>query len=366
MTPAGPRHRNRPLEPHWDAASSRLINLVLALRGTARSTAWVTDHVHGYLPPLTGLSDEDTKRKQDSARRQFDRDRELLGDVGIEVEKITRTDSDGKPEEHFVIDPEVSDLAEFDLTPGEWDVLAASAHWVPNASLVPEVQAALTKLAADAPDGGVGPYADAPDMSGRVPDAQDLGNDDINTLVKALDRNLSLTFNYWPSLTSEPTERHLDPWAVAAVGANLYVTGHDRDRGAQRTFRLSRIADLEVGTDIIRHPAPDRPGADLVAEGLNSSSGVVTARVLFRDDGASASGAQELRAMATGPEEPHPEGTVRTIGPVARSLLLRKACEYAPDALVLSPPDLVTDVVKQLSGALETFSADSTATEEAP
>lgn len=362
MSPAGPGHRNRALEPHWDPASSRLINLALALRGTARPTAWVTAHVHGYLPPLTGLSEEETKRKQDSARRQFDRDRELLGDIGIEVEKITRTDADGRPEEHFVIDPEVSDLAELDLTPGQWDALAAAAHWVPNTSLVPEVQAALTKLAVDAPDGAVGPYADAPDMSGRVPDAQDLGNDDINTLVKALDRNLSLTFNYWPSLTSEPKERHLDPWAVAAVGANLYVTGHDRDRGAQRTFRLSRIADLEVGTDIIRHQAPDLPGAVLVAEGLQATFGVVTARVLFRD----ADGAQELRAMANGPEEPHPEGTVRTIGPVARSLLLRKACEYAPDALVLSPPDLVTDVVKQLSGALETFSADAETTQEAP
>lgn len=353
MSPAGPQHRNRAMQPYWDPAASRIINLVLALRGTARSASWVMAHVHGYLPPLTGLPGAEVERKRASARRQFDRDRQLLSSIGIEVENLSRTDANGEPEEHYVIDPEVSDLAELDLTSGQWNVLAAAANWVPNASLVPVVQAALTKLAVDAPDKAVGPYADAPDMSGRVSDAEDLGNEDINTLVKALDRNLSLTFNYWPARTAEPRQRRLDPWAVAAVGANLYVTGHDRDRGAQRTFRLSRIADLEVGTDIIRHPAPDRPGSELVTEGLQMSSGVVTARVLFRDAGG---GAQELRALATGAEESHTEGTVRTIGPISRAELLRKACEYAPDALVLSPPDLVADVVEQLTTARETFS----------
>jgi proteasome accessory factor B len=341
-------------DTHWDKASTRILNLILALNATPRSFAWIRANVEGY-----------TDGEEPTILRRLSRDLETVSDIGIEIVKVTAPSVSGSgDEERYVIDHAVSDLPDLELSAGEWEVLSLAAQWVPNPSLASTVRAALTKLVTQSPSSAPGPYAGRQGLAGRVSDAQDLSDTDINTLLLALNRNLALSFHYWTARTTEPTERHLDPWAVAAVGGKLYLTGYDRGRDAQRTFRLSRIADFEVGDDIIQHPAPDRPATELVREGLQSSSVLVTARVLFpyTEDGETR--AQELRAYASddavsedqdSSPESHPDGTVMSIGPVDRSWLVRQACAYAPDALVLSPPDLVNDVVARLTEARDKF-----------
>lgn len=322
--------RNRPTEVHWDPAASRLLNLVLALTDRPRSVGWIRTHVDGY----TG--DAETVRKR------FDRDRALIDDLGLVITETTGTDTDGHPELQYGIDPTSSFLPDLTVTDAQWQALRPAAQWVPNQSLAAPVRHALQKLSTVAPasdtDGG-------PGFSAPVPDAVDLTDADIEALNIALDRNLSLRFNYWPALTKDPQVRHLDPWGVAAVDGRLYLTGHDNDRDGQRTFRLSRIADLEATATLIRHHAPDRPVAHLVGEGLRASSTTVTARVRFLTDGA-----QELRAAAT----PAGHGEY-TVGPVDRRWLIRTAASYATDALVVDPPDVVADIITHLEDAVRTF-----------
>ncbi|MGO1949575.1 MAG: helix-turn-helix transcriptional regulator [Mycobacteriaceae bacterium] len=348
MSPAPHRatNRNRAREVHWDKATTRVLDLVVALDDRPRSLSWIHLNVRGY-----------TTGDIDAVRKRFDRDRRLLAGVGIELAEATGVDGDGAPEVQYRVDRDLSFLPDLGITPGEWDVLSPAARWVPNGSLTAPVQRALTKLAAIAPEPSSGTIGDVGNVTGQVPDAQDLTDDDIATLHRALDRNLTLDFHYWPALTETPQDRHLDPWAVAAVGGKLYLTGFDRDRGAQRTFRLSRVADLSVGSDIVRHGPPDRPASALVTEGLQASSVMVTAQVLFRGEGA-----QELRALGrVGPDDgsAHPDGTVLTVGPVERTWLVRQACAYAPDAIVLSPPDVVADVVSQLELAAARFGEET-------
>lgn len=322
--------RNRPTEVHWDAASSRLLNLVFALSERPRSLAWLRAHVDGY------------SGETDAVRKRFDRDRALVDELGLSVVESTGTDADGDPELQYQLDPATSFLPDLELSDSHWQALRPAAQWVPNESLADPVRHALQKLSTVAPASDV---EGGPGFSAAVPDAVDITDADIRAINVALDRNLSLRFNYWPALTKDPQVRHLDPWGVAAVDGRLYLTGHDNDRDGQRTFRLSRIADLEATATLIRHHAPDRPVAHLVGEGLRASSTTVTARVRFLTDGA-----QELRAAAT----PAGHGEY-AVGPVDRRWLIRTAASYATDALVVDPPDVVADIITHLEDAVRTF-----------
>lgn len=61
----------------------------------------------------------------------------------------------------------------------------------------------------------------------------------------------------------EATWRTVDPWAVASVGGSWYLTGHDHDRDATRSFRLDRILRAELLDDAAT-PAPPEVALDLV------------------------------------------------------------------------------------------------------
>jgi proteasome accessory factor B len=325
---------NRPAEIHWDQASSRLLNLVLALTDRPRSLQWIRAHVDGYSGDI------------ETVRKRFDRDRPLLDELGLVVVESSGIDDDGYPEVRYGIDPAPSFLPDLTITDAQWQALRPAAQWVPNQPLAAPVRQALQKLSTVAPASDV----DAgPGFSAPVPDAVDLTDADIEALNVAMDRNLSLRFHYWPALTEHPQLRRLDLWGVAAVDGRLYLTGFDLDRDSQRTFRLSRIADLEAAATLIRHRAPDRPVAELVTEGLRASSTMVTARVRFLTDGA-----QELRVLAS----PADESGACVVGPVDRRWLVRTAASYATDCLVVDPPDVVADIITHLEDAVRTFGGE--------
>lgn len=56
-----------------------------------------------------------------------------------------------------------------------------------------------------------------------------------------------------------PKERELDPWTLHVSQGSWYVQGHDHRSGEPRTFRLDRIAELEVLDTPVEVAAPDGP-----------------------------------------------------------------------------------------------------------
>jgi proteasome accessory factor B len=60
-------------------------------------------------------------------------------------------------------------------------------------------------------------------------------------LLEAATSRRAVTFAYRRPDQSEPIGRRVEPWGVVEVSGRWYVVGHDRDRGATRVFRLSRI-----------------------------------------------------------------------------------------------------------------------------
>jgi len=334
---SGRSGRNRPVPVYWEEGASRILNLLVTLLDsrTPRSTGWIREKVGGY------------EGTADTVRKQLERDRLILRQLGVQVTVESATDDEGLTEKRYSVDRETSFLPEFRFTPGQWAAVSAAGRWAMEPELAALVRAAVTKLT---PAGPVSVGGPAP-VVGALPDTTDLTDDDIRTLTRSLDQGHLLRFNYWPSPTAEPRERTLEPWGVAAVDGRLFLTGHDVDRGAQRTFRLSRIADLEPVPATRSVPVPDRPVRELVIEGLEAASSLVTATVLFCNGRA-----QELRARAVGDPVLHREGEVLTVGPVDRLWLVRTAAAYAPDAVVLGPDDIVGEIVTLLRHARDILS----------
>jgi proteasome accessory factor C len=54
----------------------------------------------------------------------------------------------------------------------------------------------------------------------------------------------------------EPRPRTVDPWRVQIVGGAWYLQGYDHGADDRRTFRLDRVADVEVTEDPATVPAP--------------------------------------------------------------------------------------------------------------
>lgn len=308
--------RNAPVAVSWDQGASRLFNLVIALinEPSARSVDWIISHVAGY-----------DAANAEANRKQFHRDRAALHSFGVTFH-VDKEDA----QELWSLSSDDLFLPELDLTEQEADVLAAAARWNQSESLSAATESAYRKLAAAGLQRGLGES-----VIPSVPDHTELDQASITAIFRALDKGLRLSFDYYPSLLDVPVRRTVEPWAYGAVDGKVYLTGFDVDRQEQRTFRLSRIADLTALPEFNQHPAPDLPGDQLIHRGLETAGTRVTAHLRFVSD----SGAEELRVLA---------GDQGVIGPVDRDWLLRTAAAYAPEVIVVEPSDLVDDVISLL------------------
>lgn len=76
---------------------------------------------------------------------------------------------------------------------------------------------------------------------------------------QALGEGRRLRLSYQGRSDESPQDRLLDPWALHVAEGNWYVQGHDHRADDRRTFRLDRVADLEVLDEAVTHPAPAGP-----------------------------------------------------------------------------------------------------------
>ena len=333
--PGSAGSRNRPVKVTWQQGASRLFNLVIGLLNapSPRPTAWVVKNIAGYSGQLK------------SRERVFHRDRESLRQLGIQLSHENREGQD-----YWLLRPEQVFLPDLALSEAELQVLATATQWarqpVDSAMAGPTAQAQL-KLAG----AGLSRVENSAVVQ-PVPDMVELDPRSVDAIFRATQRGLRMTFWYYPAYLVEPEQRTLDPWAVAGVEGRLYVTGFDVDRGAQRTFRLARLSDVSAEAQFIEHPAPTDPATgqpvsagELIRRSLDGHQTKVTASVLFTGEGAI-----ELQDLARDLRDTT-EGKIGTVGPVDRDWLVQTAASYAPDAVLLEPQQLVSDVVDLLHRA---------------
>ncbi|KAB3523522.1 WYL domain-containing protein [Corynebacterium zhongnanshanii] len=326
---------NQPVAVTWEEGAERLFNLVIALINYGpRSVTWILENVDGYKRPAREVN----RHTQEQMLR---RDRATLARAGVHITTtLTEVEDDSfavsgrssRKESVWSISREDFELPDIEFTDAEAEVISAAGLWAHSKNMSTAAQSAYAKLSAL----GIS-RTDSSMVLSNVPDMTTLDADSLDAMFRGLDEHKVIEFYYYPSLVEEPVERHLEPWAFGAIGGKMYLTGFDVDRGAQRTFRLSRIDSIEVTDTPGQQEVPGGTPMELIEQGLARTGQRVTVTVEFPGPGA-----QELKAMCNA------DGT---IGPIDRDTIVRTAASYAPDAVVTAPPDVVADVVALLTRA---------------
>ncbi|MSW66606.1 MAG: WYL domain-containing protein [Actinobacteria bacterium] len=201
--------------------TERLLNVVFCLLGAARpvSRAQIRASVSGYDPDASDAAFE----------RMFERDKDELRSMGIGIETIV--DVHGEVEGYLIRRQNAS--AELQFNADELALLGLAAAISQEAIIEASTTTALRKIET---------------VSGDAPDSVHRSNMRVNAtdaallpLMSSLREQRMVSFDYQGRNDRQAEKRSVDPWGVIAHEGAWYLVGHDRDRQAQRTFRLSRI-----------------------------------------------------------------------------------------------------------------------------
>ncbi|QJW36797.1 helix-turn-helix transcriptional regulator [Cellulosimicrobium protaetiae] len=315
--------------------AARLLNLVIALVNTNASMTKQQIRIS-----VAGYGDAPSP---DAFERMFERDKDTLRDLGI---PIVTVDAGGHADEvGYRIDQDAYALPAVDLTPAELGVLALAAQFWQDKTLRTDISRALTKLRA----AGAGETA-MDVVAGLAPQVRPVG-DAYATLMDAISARRAVSFTYRAASTGEVRARRAQPWRIAARRGGWYLVGLDLDRGAPRSYRLSRVEGRVRATgprDAFEVPVDVDVDAAL---GTRDAGGVARLAVVPERAGA-------LRARGTlvgsVPDARAGDGAGRDVLEVAydvRYALADEVVGYGDAVLVLGPPDLREAVVRRLRDA---------------
>ena len=313
------------------------MNLVIALLSTRTfiTADRIRKMVSGYAE---NPSDE-------AFSRMFERDKNELRDLGIPLEtgRVSQTD----PIEGYRISREAYALPAVELTADEAAAVAVATQLWESPELITATQGALLKLRAAGIDIDSADRDIAITSTAALPGLR--GSEEVlGILLSAIDSGYVVQFPHRPSRTEPYVLRMVEPWGVVTERGRWYLIGHDRDREAVRTFRLSRI-----GAEVNRIGAPaavSRPAGlnlrEVVDRVVGDWPAAGQARVWVADGRATA-----LRRRAT-------EAGPRALGGRAGEEIAldidmfdrvaREIASYGADAVALEPASLREDVIARL------------------
>lgn len=312
------------------------MNLVIALLSTR--TFITAERIRQVV---AGYADSPT---DEAFSRMFERDKNELRDLGIPLE--TGRVSQFDPTEGYRINRDAYALPAVELTADEAAAVAVATQLWESPELITATQGALLKLRAAGVD--VDPAESVAISTATLPGVR--GSEEVlRSLLRAIDDGYAVRFGHRPARSEPYTTRTVEPWGVVTHRGRWYLVGHDRDRDATRTFRLSRIADdvTTVGPPGAVHKPDDIDLRDVVRRAVAEWPTGTKARVWVADGRATA-----LRRQATveGPMTLGGRpGEVITLEIGMFDQLAREVASYGADAVALEPQSLRDDVVARLT-----------------
>lgn len=206
----------------------RLVNLTAALLAAERPLS--ADDLRSRVP---GYPDE-----KSAFRRQFERDKEVLRDLGLPLATVVLPSEAGESQVGYRIPPDAYYLRDPGLDPDELSALHLATRIVQLDGLVGAD--AAWKLGTEAnPEAGVA-------ISATIP-----GSDALAALFAAIAAGAAVEFAY------RDEQRTVQPARLTFRNGRWYVAGHDADRNADRSFRVDRIdgpvhqRDALVGVPVV-------------------------------------------------------------------------------------------------------------------
>ena len=307
--------------------TERLLNLVICL--LASRSYLTAERIREIVPGY------DETPSDDAFKRAFERDKEDLRDLGIPLETGTNSAFDDEP--GYRIARGDYALPPLTFEPDEAAAVGLAARMWTTAAMGSAATRALRKLEA----AGVEMVA-LPD--GLQPRVEATGAA-FPALAAAVHEGRVVTFDYRTGAsTGEPTRRAVEPWGLVVRRSRWYLVGHDRDRGATRVFRLSRV----VGTPRATGPAGavSRPAdLDLTAAVASYDAEPPSATAVLRVRSGRGLGLRRLATDVAASDDGW--DTVRVpYGDAER--LADQVLPYGADVVVVEPAETVDAVVGRL------------------
>jgi proteasome accessory factor B len=305
----------------------RLINLVALLLESRQPRTF--EDIRRLLPAYQ-------QQDRATAKRQFERDKDVLRAVGIPVE-VAPTDVWGV-EEGYTIPKERYYLPEISFTPEEVAALFVASHTPGEHG---EAAQAFRKLAQQAETGVLSTLAGVPTITGI-----DTSGPHLAEAADSVARQRRVKFRYRP-VQGRAGERDVDAWGLVFRTGAWYLVGNDRRRGELRSFRLSRIlsAIRDVGQG---KPPPSgfRAAEHVTAGPWGFGEPEMRARVAFSPKVAwwALSGVPDARTLRT-----RKDGWTEAEIPAAGTDSFASwILSFGPDAMVISPKAIRDAVVQSL------------------
>ena len=203
--------------------SERLVNLTIALLATKRylTKNEIFRSIEGY------------EGNEESKERMFERDKDDLRTLGIEIE-VGGLDPLFNDEAGYRIKPENYALDLGEISGTDIALLSLAAQAWNGAALDSGAQTALLKLKSM---GIASDLAAIPTLAPRIT----LMNEEIETVLQAIANQAHISFEYFSiDLIAKP--REIAPYAVGTRNGHWYFTGMDLEKKEIRTFRIDRVA----------------------------------------------------------------------------------------------------------------------------
>jgi predicted DNA-binding transcriptional regulator YafY len=301
----------------------RLLNLTATLLDTRRPLT--LDELAERVEPR--YPDDKVAR-----RRQFERDKETLRELGIPI-RVETVDGFGA-EQAYRIHADDYYLPDLGLTPSE----LAALH----------VAVTAVRLEGGAGREGLAKLGGLEGSGAQATLAEVPVTPALAALFDAVRRRSTVEFSY------RDEDRTLDPYGVVLRFGHWYVVGHDRDRDAPRAFRIDRIeGDPVIGAASAFEPPPDvDPGEYVRADPMTyGEDQPVRASVLV--DAPRAGWVVEQLGEESVLERRDDGAVVVALEVVNRAAFRTWVLELLDHAEVLAPPELRDEMVTWL-GAIAT------------
>ena len=309
----------------------RLFHLILALMATAQgvSKEHILSSVRGYR------EDWDQGVAKETLERRFERDKDILRDMGVPLETVIPPEEDGNNRStlYRISKGDFQHPTDLELSAQDIRLLNVAAAIWREGSLSEDARVAQLKLvshglAVDEPLLGALPMITARDPA-------------LHTLRRALADNKQVTFSYLKPGDTTPQKRHVSPLAVVMHEGSWHLLSLEGEQRNQRTFLLRRMVSAVTITDYdsVEHDAALTEAMTSELDALYRSQ-VATVRLR------AASQAATILAHRPGTRI---DGDTYFLHYTDAELFAEALCEHGPEVVVIDPPELVTAVVARLT-----------------
>jgi proteasome accessory factor B len=301
--------------------SERLVNLTIALLATRR---YLTKNE--IFRTIEGYEGND-----ESKERMFERDKDDLRSLGIEIE-VGGFDPIFNDEAGYRIKPENYALDLGEISGSDIALLSLAASAWNGQALNAIAHSALLKLKSIGIDSDIDSI---PTLAPRMASA----SSELVAVVEAITTKSAITFEYMAQDLSQQ-KRTIHPYALASRDGHWYFAGLDVDKNAIRTFRLDRVqGEIALGKKMGAFAIPT--GFDLFSH-VDEAVSQKIATMDVRKDKAFALRKQALSIIDKG------EWDQITIKYSDQTTFLDSLLWHLDDVLVIEPAELRDSIIDVL------------------